>query len=276
VCNYQLMLCFCSGRTTASTIGVFLLLLASVRAYDPIGTASARTGYQGILSGVVAGDVNTASGDQSCVVAGYLNTAFGHSSGVVAGNNNDASGDSSGVVAGQNNDASGDFSGVVAGFSNKASGDQSCVVAGWANTASGINSGVVAGESNTASGKRSLVLGGNSGLAQHYNSVVFPLVNGICISTSDSSMKVCGDVHIDGELQLNGLSVTEQLNKLARQTEELQERCKAEEDAVGDSVMPFLYALMGVCVLLIICVGILFMLVLRLSAKQHAPLLLNM
>ncbi|WP_158573633.1 YadA-like family protein [Mitsuokella sp. AF33-22] len=121
---------------------------------------------------VLAGGMNTASGEDSSVSGGLGNTASENYSSVSGGGSNKASGDESSVSGGLSNTASGDHSSVSGGDRNVAIGDSSSVSGGSGNTASGNESSISGGDNNTASGIQSSVSGGYSNEASGYESSV--------------------------------------------------------------------------------------------------------
>ena len=130
-----------------------------------IGPGHTNTG----TNAFVAGQNNTASGNQSTVSGGTGNTALGIQSTVGGGDRNAASAVEATVGGGRQNTAGNDASTVGGGVKNTASGNKSTVGGGIANSASGSLSTVGGGGSDTASGEHSTVGGGenNTASAQH-------------------------------------------------------------------------------------------------------------
>ena len=126
--------------------------------------ASVTGGWSNEASGdyasVTGGANNTASGVHASVTGGGANTASEIYASVSGGGGNTASGDFASVSGGDANTASGVYASVTGGYNNEASRDIASVSGGANNTASGVHASVSGGSSNTASGERSSVLGG--------------------------------------------------------------------------------------------------------------------
>lgn len=137
---------------------------------ERFGAPTDRTGSHNLVVGIahnyssfgglVAGILNTVSGQFSSVTGGFANEASGNNSSVSGGAINTASNDNSSVSGGQGNAASGFSSSVSGGFANEASGNRSSVSGGIRNMASGDFSSVSGGADNEASGLSSSVSGG--------------------------------------------------------------------------------------------------------------------
>ena len=122
--------------------------------------------------GIVAGLLNTASGDWASVTGGTGNTASGSNSSVSGGESNTASSVGSSVSGGNENTASGFNSSVSGGLGNTASGNDTTVSGGESNTASGARASVSGGTSNLASGLISSVSGGSNNTSSSGSSSV--------------------------------------------------------------------------------------------------------
>ncbi len=120
----------------------------------------------------VAGENNTASGEEATVGGGYDNTASAHYAVVGGGRSNTASGYQATVGGGSFNIASGDYAAVGGGEYDTASGHWATVAGGANNKASGEQATVGGGNYNTASARYAVVGGGRSNSASGYQGTV--------------------------------------------------------------------------------------------------------
>jgi hypothetical protein len=111
--------------------------------------------------GLVAGQLNTISGQGATVSGGSGNVASGNFSSVSGGAENLASGGNSSISGGGSNTAS-DLSSVSGGNNNTASGLFSTVSSGENNLASGLGASVSGGAGNTGSGRDLVIIGGRN------------------------------------------------------------------------------------------------------------------
>jgi hypothetical protein len=133
-----------------------------------IGPGHSNTGVYSF----VAGQNNTATGNNPTVSGGFDNAAINDGSTVGGGVSDTASGIYSTVSGGAINMASGQFSAVAGGNVNLAGGNYSTVGGGGYDTASGTASCVGGGGYNVASGDYATVGGGFYGRARGQYSVV--------------------------------------------------------------------------------------------------------
>jgi hypothetical protein len=110
--------------------------------------------------GLVAGYMNTISGDGATVTCGQQNIAEGWNSSVSGGSENVAKGRNASISGGAENVANENNSSVSGGFQNNARGLFSSVTGGYMNQAIGQNSVVSGGDSCSAEGDSSTVSGG--------------------------------------------------------------------------------------------------------------------
>jgi hypothetical protein len=109
--------------------------------------------------GLVAGRLNTISGQGAAVTGGSGNVASGSFASVSGGAENLASGSNASISGGGNNTAS-DLSSVSGGNNNTASGLFSIVSSGENNVASGLGASVSGGAGNTGGGRDVVIIGG--------------------------------------------------------------------------------------------------------------------
>lgn len=134
-------------------------------------------GVNSIIGGGNSNVINN-DADNAFIGGGTSNLIFNSVSAaaVVAGNDNSAGGENSFVGAGTLNVTDGENSAVVAGQSNIASGTNSGVLAGQDNAASGLNA-LALGQNNTVFGDTSVAIGRN-------NTIELGVENSIAIGTS--------------------------------------------------------------------------------------------
>jgi hypothetical protein len=111
--------------------------------------------------GLVAGQLNTISGEGATVTGGSGNVASGNLASVSGGAENVASGANASISGGGNNIAS-DLSSVSGGNNNTASGLFSTVTSGENNIASGLGACVSGGAGNTGGGRDMVIIGGQN------------------------------------------------------------------------------------------------------------------
>jgi hypothetical protein len=111
--------------------------------------------------GLVAGRLNTISGEGATVTGGSGNVASGSVASVSGGSENLASGDNASISGGGSNTAS-DLSSVSGGNNNIASGLFSSVSGGENNVASGLGASVSGGAGNTGGGRDMVIIGGQN------------------------------------------------------------------------------------------------------------------
>ncbi len=111
--------------------------------------------------GLVAGQLNTISGQGATVTGGSGNVASGNFASVSGGAENLASGGNASISGGGSNIAS-DLSSVSGGNNNTASGLFSTVSGGENNVASGLGASVSGGAGNTGGGRDMVIIGGQN------------------------------------------------------------------------------------------------------------------
>ncbi len=114
----------------------------------------------GATGGVISGDVAIQSDlfvNGDIAIAGKATIGPGHANtgayGFVAGENNTASGDNATIGGGHYNTASGFGSVIAGGYSGTASGEDATIGGGWHNVANGSVATVAGGQQDTASGR---------------------------------------------------------------------------------------------------------------------------
>ena len=129
---------------------------------------TSETGYYiepssiGKNSYAIAGNRNTASGNESMIFNGVDNIVSGDNSVIISGENNSVTFLYSAVLSGHSNAVSGKWSSALGGYANKVKGNWSTVIGGGNNEANEINSVAGGGQYNKASGKSSVAIGGDS------------------------------------------------------------------------------------------------------------------
>ena len=160
--------------TTQTTNGVGNLIVGyqENRTSSDWNPENNRTGSHNIVvgkknnysrfGGIVAGELNTISGNYSSVSGGTKNTAGNSYSSVSGGASNEAAGNYSSVSGGTKNFAGNFYSSVSGGSSNEALGSHSSISGGRYCTTMGEWTSVNGGYENEPSGPYSTVSGGNS------------------------------------------------------------------------------------------------------------------
>lgn len=126
----------------------------------------------GTSSGILSGEGNKASAQDSVICGGGSNLASGNQSGVCCGSSNSATATSAFVGGGENNSATSQDSAVLAGNSNTAGSNSATVGGGSVNTASGVSSTVSGGNFNQATNTNASVVGGAQNTASGYASTI--------------------------------------------------------------------------------------------------------
>jgi hypothetical protein len=137
--------------------------------------------YQGLelvyknnpLSGLGEGQLQMAQNSQgSVILAGNVNTLSGNYSVILAGTYNDLKGDGSLISAGTQNSLNGNFSFIGAGAGNSLTGNSSTINGGIFNDLIGLQSSISAGNSNQISGNRSFIGAGKNNIVNSDQSAI--------------------------------------------------------------------------------------------------------
>lgn len=121
---------------------------------------------------ILAGNVNTLSGNYSVILAGNHNFLSGNNSAIGVGTYNDLIGDDSFISAGTQSSINGNFSFIGAGAANNLTGNSSTVNGGTSNHLIGNQSSISAGSRNQISGNRSFIGAGQNNIVNSDRSAI--------------------------------------------------------------------------------------------------------